>query len=195
MQMSSALNPDWYNAEQDGELASTVLKVPPRTFMFNAQTGQDNEFQHDPETGLEQLRGQALNEFFSMSERSQSYRIEVQVFDAHGPDEILPDAVFPNNCLVTTAKGEVQVFPLLTQNRKNEVKTSALKAFLQTKGKQVSALQDFTGSQPNRALEGKGVMVFDHQHNRIFAALSDRCDELLLNRFAQQVKNRVGLAI
>ena len=166
--------------------ASTVLMVPPKTFMFNAQTGKDNEFQHITGDADSVLRDKAMGEFTAMVENLRNCGVEVIEFDAYEQGEVLPDAVFPNNWLMTNSKGEVLLFPMLTENRRQEVKPEKLHKTLYAHRRMVSESVFVGGMTDNAVLEGTGAMVIDHANNRIFAALSERCDAQLLHDFAKQ---------
>lgn len=167
-----------------GYPASSVVMVPPRTFMYNTQTGEDNEFQHQLNLSREAIRTRAMAEFEGMVNNLRCHGVAVLLFDEQEDGFCLPDAVFPNNWLGTTREGEVHCFPMLTENRRKEVRPQALKAMLHNAGKQVSKLCFVEGSSPSVSLEGTGAMVLDHQHSRVFAALSERCDKDLLTKYA-----------
>ena len=166
--------------------ASAVLMVPPRTFMFNPQTGQDNEFQHATCDSDKLLQGKALGEFDNMVNNLRRHGVEVILLDNYQHGEVLPDAVFPNNWFATNRQGEMLFFPMLTENRRQEVKPEAVRQILIKSERKISHSVFVGAEQPHLVLEGTGAMVLDHQNNRVFAALSDRCDSKLLADFAEK---------
>ena len=173
----------------DTILTDTVLMVPPRHFAFNTQTSADNAFQHKPDMSNATLRERVMAEFDAMVARLRNDGMSVITFDSHdsiqGQEQETPDAVFPNNWVTTHPEGDVFLYPMHTPNRRAEVKPDALHVLLQQNGFNVRQMAFVGGpAETVRALEGTGVMVFDRLHQRIYAALSERCDEALLHDFA-----------
>ncbi|MCV2884960.1 arginine deiminase-related protein [Aestuariibacter sp. AA17] len=163
--------------------ANAVLMVPPRHFGFNRETSKDNVFQHRPTTSSERVRQSAVSEFNAMVHNLEQAKISVVIMDAHD-EKHTPDAVFPNNWLTTHPSGEVLLYPMHTPNRQAEVKPKALKRVLNEAGYAVNQLMDVATLEAHcsGSLEGTGAMVFDHTNQRIFTALSERCDNVLLER-------------
>lgn len=165
---------------------STVLMVPPFNFGFNSETGEDNEFQSTLDLLPEEITRLALKEFDEMVLSLQSHGVEVLRLNPPVNGLLTPDAVFPNNWIMTTLVGDIFIFPMLTANRKREVQieeVTTLLAFSKRKVRQISLVGNhFFGSS---VLEGTGAMVIDHQNSRIYAAISDRCSVSLLNQFAE----------
>ena len=166
--------------------ASTVVMVPPRTFMFNPQTGLDNEFQHTSSDSDKQLRDKALAEFDNMVNNLRQHGVEVILLDSYRPGEVLPDAVFPNNWLATNRHGEMLLFPMLTENRRKEVKPEVVSQVMVKAGRKIVNSRFVGAEHPELVLEGTGAMVLDHNNNKVYAALSERCDRQLVEAFASQ---------
>ncbi len=168
--------------------AQCVVMVPPKEFKFNAQTAQDNEFQNKLNLSDEKVRQQALREFQVMASTLRGEGIEVIEFDYPLSDIPTPDAVFPNNWFSTTQRGQLFTFPMACENRREEVKVSALIGVLKNQGRQttqVDSLEAYTES--DAFLESTGVMVMDHLNHTIYAALSQRCDREVLEDYAQRI--------
>lgn len=74
---------------------------------------------------------------------------------------------------------------MATENRRLEIQPKALMAFLRQQGFAVNQVEDWrTQAHSGEYLEGTGVMVFDHQHKRLYGARSLRCHGRLLKAFA-----------
>lgn len=175
-------------APQSVQNANCVVMVPPKEFRFNAETAQDNEFQHSVALTTEQVREQAMAEFHTMVASLRREGVQVVEFDYPLSEHETPDAVFPNNWFSTTSKGEFFTFPMACTNRQHEVRPQALIEALAQAGRNV----EFTDSlesylAENAHLESTGVMVKDHINKTIYAALSQRCDREVLEDYAQRI--------
>lgn len=168
--------------------ANCVVMVPPKEFAFNAETAQDNEFQHQVNDTTGHIRQLAMQEFNTMVEQLRQAGVQVVVFDYPLGDIETPDAVFPNNWFSTTADGRLYTFPMACKNRQQEVKTEALVEALEFAGRPVLAQDDLLEYLAQDAhLESTGVMVKDHLNKTVYAALSQRCDREVLEDYAQRI--------
>jgi hypothetical protein len=168
--------------------ANCVVMVPPKEFAFNAETAQDNEFQHLVNDTTGHIRQLAMQEFNTMVEQLRQAGVQVVVFDYPLGDTETPDAVFPNNWFSTTADGHLYTFPMACKNRQQEVKTEALVEALEFAGRPVLAQDDLLDYLAQDAhLESTGVMVKDHLNKTVYAALSQRCDREVLEDYAQRI--------
>jgi hypothetical protein len=150
--------------------ASTVLMCRSASFGFNNQTGQSNAFQQD--ISIQNSNEKARQEFDDFVFLLRNNHIDVEVVeDTIHP--IKPDAIFPNNWFSTHADSRIFIYPMLTENRKAEVRADII-AHLQNKYayKEVVDLRNFNDG--NLILEGTGSIVFDHHKKKVFAALSPR---------------------
>ncbi len=156
--------------------------VRPASFGFNEETAANNYFQSNPEMGREELQQKALEEFDSMVETLRSHQIEVLVIeDTKEPAK--PDAIFPNNWLSTSPAGVVAVFPMYAPNRRAEKRDDILnqlaKKFI------IKSLQDWSEYEAEgRFLEGTGSMVIDHDNKMIYAAVSERTNLSVLEKYS-----------
>lgn len=168
--------------------ANCVVMVPPKEFAFNAETAQDNEFQHQVTESTSQVRLAAMEEFKAMVASLRQAGVQVVEFDYPLGEVETPDAVFPNNWFSTTAKGELFTFPMACKNRQQEVKVDALAEALQQAGRTITHQDSLTDYlQRDAHLESTGVMVKDHVNKTIYAALSQRCDREVLEDYAQRI--------
>ncbi|MCY7294055.1 citrulline utilization hydrolase CtlX [Alteromonas sp. a30] len=173
--------------------ANTLLMVPPSCFKFNTETGADNEFQHHLNMTDAELQKRATQEFDNMVARLRKFGANVLVFD--DPQDNTPDAVFPNNWFSTDGNGNVYIYPMVCENRQREVKPEALVKFLEEHQYQVKNIIDVRSLAVDKAkLEGTGAMVFDHRNNSIYAAISQRCNQVLLEQCAQRLQVNEVLA-
>jgi len=171
---------------QQGHLTDSVIMVRPIDFSFNEQTGLDNEFQHRP-TASERssISQRSMVEFESSVQVLQDLGIEVLTLEKHHTDKPLPDAIFPNNWFSTRSNGQIIIYPMKTENRQNEVQIPQLKTLVTSMGYKVSEVVDLrTQFSANTALEGTGTLIFHHPSNRLFAAVSERCQLQALSIYA-----------
>ncbi len=162
--------------------ASTILMVRPAAFGFNEETAANNFFQHNPGVSETLLQQNALAEFDTMVETLQSNGIEVLVINDTA-DPPIPDAFFPNNCLSTSPDGKIFVYPMYAPSRREEKRNDILEWL----GKQfvVTNVQDWSEFEAEgRFLEGTGSMVMDHDNKLIYAAISERTNISVLEKFA-----------
>ncbi|MHA2781952.1 arginine deiminase-related protein [Vibrio harveyi] len=168
--------------------ANCVVMVPPKEFRFNEETAQDNEFQHQVSQTQEEVSRNTMAEFAAMVEILRKEGVQVVEFDYPQSDTATPDAVFPNNWFSTTPEGTLYTFPMACDNRQHEVRPDALVAALAQAGREVHQQDSLTEYLDEEAyLESTGVMVFDHFNKTVYAALSQRCDRLVLEDYAKRI--------
>ncbi|UAB72789.1 amidinotransferase [Vibrio sp. SCSIO 43132] len=176
-------------SEQGVQNANCVVMVPPKEFAFNAETAQDNEFQHSVNESTEVIREKAMAEFGNMVKTLRQNGIQVVEFDYPTGQAETPDAVFPNNWFSTTGNGEFFTFPMACENRRQEVRSNALIEALEQSGRQVHSTNEslLKYTDKHAYLESTGVMVKDHINRTLYAALSQRCDREVLEDYAEQI--------
>ncbi|MDD1781830.1 arginine deiminase-related protein [Enterovibrio sp. ZSDZ35] len=163
---------------------NAVVMVPPVDFKFNFETSSDNEFQQRLDLPDAEVRAKALAEFYNMVSILRGLGVNVTVMDYTGDGLETPDAVFPNNWFSTNRAGDVILFPMACQNRRNEIRPDCLLDALSKEGFDVSEVVTVGNmSHPTAFLESTGVMIHDHVNRTIYAALSDRCDKKLLLQY------------
>lgn len=157
--------------------------VQPVAFGYNAQTAVNNYFQQQG-TGYDAARVQAaaLGEFNEMVEKLRAKGVEVIVI-ADTTEPHTPDSIFPNNIISFHQEGHVAIYPMYAPNRQAEHGKDPLSQ-LRKAGVEVCNVMDYSGyEQKQRYLEGTGSMVLDRANRIAYAALSERTDEGLLNKF------------
>ena len=163
-------------------ITSTILMVRPAAFGFNAETAANNFFQSNPNIGKEELQQKALNEFDNMVATLRKHGVTIVVIqDTETPAK--PDAIFPNNWLSTSPNGTVTVYPMFAPNRRIEKREDIVQQL--SKDFTVTNLQDWSEYEvEGRFLEGTGSMIVDHENAMIYAAISERTNLSVLEKFA-----------
>lgn len=163
-------------------LATTILMVRPAAFGFNEETATNNYFQTNPGISKEMLQQKALAEFDNMVQLLRNEEIDVLVMeDTKEPPK--PDAIFPNNWLSTSPDGMVSVFPMYAPNRRAEKRDDILQQL--ASHFVVNDVQDWSEYEAEgRFLEGTGSMVIDHDNKMIYAAVSERTNLSVLEKYA-----------
>lgn len=146
-------------------LTNNILLVSPIGFTFNHETATDNKFQSDvANTNTE-------NEFKLFRNKLIEHGINVVTFTP--PDELTPDAVFPNNWFSTFPDGQFFIYPMKAINRRQEKR----KEFISEIGKKYHSRTDLSFFENEmKYLEGTGSLVIDHDNKVAFAAISERTD-------------------
>lgn len=160
--------------------------VRPHHFGYNAQTATDNAFQQKYTT-VSDVQAQALREFDGMVFALQSAGVAVHVLDYPNTTERLPDAVFPNNWLMTTNDGGLLTFPMRAANRRAELQQLPAVEALLTKENYIIDYVQHIGptTATTEVLEGTGSLVLDHVNGIAYAALSQRTHKKAVERFAR----------
>lgn len=162
--------------------ATTILMVRPAAFGFNEETAANNYFQTNPGISKEVLHQKALAEFDNMVQLLRNGEIDVLVMD-DTKEPPKPDAIFPNNWLSTSPDGTVSVFPMYAPNRRAEKRDDILQQL--ARHFVVKDVQDWSEYEAEgRFLEGTGSMVIDHDNKMIYAAVSERTNLSVLEKYA-----------
>ncbi|MBI3139957.1 MAG: amidinotransferase [Sphingobacteriales bacterium] len=166
--------------------ASTILMIRPAAFGYNDETAANNFFQHHPDISREAVQQKALAEFDAMVALLRRNEVEVLVLeDSKEPPK--PDAVFPNNWISTSPDGRIMLYPLYAANRRTEKREEIVQQL--ARDFVVTDVQDWTEFEvEGRFLEGTGSMVIDHDHEMIYAAISERTNLSVLEKFSSANK-------
>jgi hypothetical protein len=169
------------------QLAESILMVRPAAFGFNAETATNNFFQQQPSDDSD-LQLLALKEFDAAVEKLKAAGIDVHVIEDTALP-IKPDAIFPNNWL-NAANGMLNVFPMHARSRREEKRNDILE-YLASRF-QVSDVRDWSEFEADALyLEGTGSMVIDHENSVIYACLSPRTYQSVVEKFAASNHCRV----
>ncbi|ANI89714.1 amidinotransferase [Arachidicoccus ginsenosidimutans] len=166
------------------QTASFILMVRPAGFGYNAETADNNTFQHN-ETSISatNISKKAVEEFDAFVKLLREKNIDVTVVE-DSATPVKPDAVFPNNWFCTLPDGKLIVFPMFAANRREEKRDDILQQI--THDFSVSDVEDWSEYEAdNFFLEGTGSMIFDHANKTVYACISPRTHKALFERFAK----------
>ena len=159
--------------------------VRPSEFRSNEQTASNNKFQQFQSLKDPEFSEKALLEFDHFVDTLKSKGIQVVVgIPNDGADT--PDQLFPNNWVSFHHDGRVFMYPMFAANRRKERREQLLWALTNEAGIEIDEIVDLTEfEQHKKYLEGTGSMVFDHQNQKAYAALSDRTDQRAFELFCE----------
>ncbi|MBE2231577.1 MAG: amidinotransferase [Chitinophagaceae bacterium] len=165
------------------QVASAILMIRPAAFGYNNETAANNFFQHNPGLSRELLHKKALAEFDAMVKKLETEEVELLLVE-DSPEPPKPDAIFPNNWLSTSAAGQVFIYPMFAPSRRAEKRDDIIQ--LLARDFTVTDVQDWSEYEAEgRFLEGTGSMVVDHDNRMIYAAISERTNLSVLEKFAR----------
>ncbi len=159
--------------------------IRPVRFRMNEQTAVNNYFQKELKNTLpETVNAQAQKEFDTFVEKLKAVGVNVIVVDdTLDPDT--PDSIFPNNWVSFHQNGNVALYPMFSENRRQERREDILQ-LLEEKGFDVQYVIDYTSAEEDDVfLEGTGSMIFDRESRKAYCALSPRADEDLFIEFCE----------
>ena len=161
---------------------NNILMIRPDGFRKNEETS-DNTFQRN--LSVEDANGKALFEFDQLVETLRTMGVHVAVVEADGEKDI-PDALFPNNWISFHNDGVVALYPMKAKNRRRERREDIIDYVGNEFGVEAREVLDFTEFEEHQKfLEGTGSLVLDRQHNKAYAAISERTDRLAVERFCE----------
>lgn len=167
------------------QVTCNLLMVRPANFHLNEETAVNNFFQTEID-GLSDNRAQSLatKEFDDFVIILRKHDINVQIVqDTNDPET--PDSIFPNNWISFHHDGTIVLYPMFAENRRDE-RRSDIRAILEEEGYEVTMIKDYTQFEhQGKFLEGTGSMILDRDNRVVYAALSDRTNEEVLNRFCE----------
>jgi hypothetical protein len=168
------------NTKLSMQTTSHILMIRPVNFAYNAETAVNNAFQQDSQE--QDIQQKALNEFNNFVSLLQENLIDVLVVE-DTPEPYTPDSIFPNNWISFHENGFIILYPMFAENRRLERKQTVIDA-VKTKFNLLHAV-DYTKYEieENIFLEGTGSMVFDRDNAIVYACISPRTNEKLLNKF------------
>jgi hypothetical protein len=171
------------------QTTNTILMIEPVAFGFNDQTAVNNYFQQKDYSNSFDIQRIALNEFNNMVEVLRANGIKVLALkDTKQPHT--PDSIFPNNWISFHADGQVVLYPMFAENRRQERRKDILDKLIK-KGCSIKNIDDFTFWEEQRLfLEGTGSMVLDRENRVAYAALSERTDKSVFLQFCKVFEYR-----
>lgn len=167
------------------QFTNNVLLVKPARFGFNEQTAPSNAFQKNIHTSFSNI-AEAIKEFDRMQLQLSESGINTLVIE-DSKDPIKPDAVFPNNWISLHKNGTIILYPMEAVNRRWERRPEIIDILKNSF--EVNQVIDFSNpEEKGKYLEGTGSIVFDHQNNLAYAAISTRTDKQLFDELCALIK-------
>ena len=159
--------------------------IRPVGFRMNEQTAVNNYYQKVldgllPETV--NLKAQLEFDEFVVKLRAAGINVTV-VEDTKSPDT--PDSIFPNNWISFHENGDVALYPMFAENRREERREDILD-LLEEDGFKIENIVDYTSAEEDKIfLEGTGSLLIDRPNGKVYCALSPRADEELVIEFCE----------
>lgn len=162
---------------------SEVLMIRPVHFGYNAETAVNNYFQQKTDSTVQE---KAVQEFDELVSKLRSNKIIVNVVeDTIEPHT--PDSIFPNNWISFHEDNSVTLYPMFAVNRRKERKETVLQ-FIRDHFN-ITKINDLSFyEQSGVFLEGTGSMVLDRENKIVYACLSPRTNEDVLDHFCKLYK-------
>ncbi|CAM4030968.1 citrulline utilization hydrolase CtlX [Flavobacterium weaverense] len=159
--------------------------IRPVAFRMNEQTAVNNYYQKVLDGLLPAtVNAKAQQEFDTFVEKLRAVGVDVTVVDdTLDPDT--PDSIFPNNWISFHQNGDVALYPMFAENRRNERREEILD-LLEEKGFEINNIVDYTSAEEDGFfLEGTGSLLLDRANSKAYCALSPRADEELFIEFCE----------
>ena len=162
--------------------ANTILMIEPVAFGFNAETAENNYFQHQDDTPATDIQRLAHQEFVAMTDLLKAKGITViTIKDTLASST--PDSIFPNNWISFHGGDRVAIYPMYAKNRRQERRSDILET-LYLKDYKFSEIANYSSYEmEDRFLEGTGSMILDRKNRIAYASISERTDQELFQQF------------
>ena len=167
------------------QTTNSILMIRPVAFRMNEQTAVNNYYQKVIDGLLpETVNAKAQQEFDTLVAKLTAVGVDVIVVeDTLNPDT--PDSIFPNNWISFHENGDVALFPMFAENRRQERREELLDV-LEEKGFVIKNIVDYTSAEEDGYyLEGTGSILLDRANGKAYCALSPRADEELFIEFCE----------
>ena len=166
------------------QITNTILMIRPVAFRMNEETAVNNYFQEDIDIKDTDINKKAQKEFDTFVDRLRSVGVNVIVES----DDILadtPDSIFPNNWVSFHSNGDIAIYPMFAENRRQERREEVFMR-LEEEGFIIKNIVDYTSAEDEGLfLEGTGSVLMDRVHKKAYCALSPRADEELFIEFCE----------
>lgn len=157
--------------------------VRPARFGFNEETAKNNYFQQ--KMAQESVAEKALEEFDAFVKLLRGNDVDVIVVQ-DTPEPWTPDSIFPNNWFSSHISGELVLYPMFAENRRQERKPEVMD--LLTRKLNHRKIIDLTDwEKDGEFLEGTGSMIFDRDKRIAYACRSPRTSEKVLRDFCSRM--------
>ena len=159
--------------------------IRPVAFRMNEQTAVNNYYQKVLDGLLPAtVNAKAQQEFDTFVEKLRAVGVNVTIVDdTLNPDT--PDSIFPNNWISFHENGDVALYPMFAENRREERREEILD-MLEDKGFVINNIVDYTSAEEDGFfLEGTGSLLLNRANRKAYCALSPRADEELFIEFCE----------
>ncbi len=167
------------------QTTNSILMIRPVAFRMNEQTAVNNYYQKILD-GLskETVNAKAQEEFDAFVAKLRMFGVNVIVVDdTLNPDT--PDSIFPNNWISFHENGDVVLYPMFAENRREERREGILD-IIEDNGFVINEIMDYTSAEEDSFyLEGTGSILLDRENGKAYCALSPRADEELFIEFCE----------
>ena len=160
--------------------------IRPLAFNYNVQTAVNNHYQNanDFDSNSNQINLTAQTEFDNFVLKLRSFGVDVIVFQDDDKFDT-PDSVFPNNWISFHSNGDIALYPMFAENRRNERREDVVK-YIEKNRYLINDVIDYSSAEEsNIFLEGTGSIVLDRLNRKAYCAVSERSNEELLIEFCE----------
>ena len=160
--------------------------IRPLAFNYNVQTAVNNHYQNanDFNNNSNKINLRAQAEFDNFVLKLRSFGVEVIVFQDDDKFDT-PDSVFPNNWISFHSNGDIALYPMFAENRRNERREDVVK-YIEKNNYSIRNVIDYSSAEEsNIFLEGTGSIVLDRLNRKAYCAISERSNEDLLIEFCE----------
>src|SRR3970282_1818394 len=167
------------------QTTNSIIMIRPVAFRMNEQTAVNNYYQKVVDGLLPAaVNAKAQQEFDAFVEKLAAAGVDVTVIDdTLNPDT--PDSIFTNNWISFHENGDVALYPMFAENRREERREEILD-MLEDKGFVINNIVDYTSAEEDGFfLEGTGSLLLDRANSKAYCALSPRADEELFIEFCE----------
>ena len=160
--------------------------IRPLAFNYNVQTAVNNHYQNasDFDSNSNQINLSAQAEFDNFVLKLRSFGVDVIVFQDDDKFDT-PDSVFPNNWISFHSNGDIALYPMFAENRRNERREDVVK-YIEKNRYLINNVIDYSSAEESKIfLEGTGSIVLDRLNRKAYCAVSERSNEELLIEFCE----------
>src|SRR3970282_35111 len=128
------------------QTTNSILMIRPVAFRMNEQTAVNNYYQKVLDGLLPAtVNAKAQQEFDAFVDKLRAVGVDVTVVeDTSDPDT--PDSIFPNNWVSFHENGDVALYPMFAENRREE-RREAFLDMLEDKGFVINNIVDYTSAE------------------------------------------------
>ena len=167
------------------QTTNSILMIRPVAFRMNEQTAVNNYYQKVlDELSPATVNAKAQEEFDAFVQKLRMVGVNVIVVDdTLTPDT--PDSIFPNNWISFHESGDVVLYPMFAENRREERREGILD-IVEDNGFVINDIMDYSSAEEDGFyLEGTGSIILDRENGKAYCALSPRADEELFIEFCE----------